>query len=209
MSDLASDCDRLILASASPRRRELLHAAGYAFDVHPADVDESDYPPGTLPAELARLLSRRKAQALVARFPRRLILAADTVVAFGDEPLGKPHNIEHARRMLNLLQGSTHLVITGITLARGQPALELSDRVISSVHMRSMSDDEIDRYIASNQWQDKAGGYGLQDQGTDPFVTRTDGSASNIVGLPMERVTQLLNDAGIMPRAASADNPIF
>ena len=198
--------ERFILASASPRRRELLHAAGYVFDVHAADVDESDYPPDTLPADLAQMLSRRKAVALVARFPNRIILAADTVVAFGDQPLGKPENAEHARWMMNLLQDSTHLVITGVTIARGRPELLVSDRVISSVHMRAMTDAEVDRHVASNQWHDKAGGYGLQDQGDDPFVTKTDGSASNIVGLPMERVTELLGSIGILPsgRVASA-----
>jgi septum formation protein len=134
---------RLILASASPRRRELLRQAGYDFEVHPADIDEEDYPPNTLPADLAQRLAMLKAQALVERFPTDVILAADTVVAFGDTPLGKPETEAQATSMLQLLSGTTHVVITGVTVLRPATRFRISTRVMSAVRMRPWTDIEI------------------------------------------------------------------
>jgi septum formation protein len=193
------DAPRLILASASPRRRELLLKAGYDFEVHPADIDEDDYPPQTLPADLAQRLALLKAQALVPRFPNDVILAADTVVAFGDIPLGKPTDAEDAVKILELLSGTTHVVITGVTVLRPATNYSISTRVMSAVRMRPWSQKEIHRYVATGDWQGKAGGYGIQDDRPDPFVTRLAGSHSNIVGLPMEATAELLSSAGIMP----------
>jgi septum formation protein len=191
---------RLILASASPRRRELLMQAGYEFEVHPADIDEEDYPPQTLPADLAQRLAMLKAQALVPRFPTDVILAADTVVAFGDIPLGKPENEDEAVKMLELLSGTTHVVITGVTALRPATNFSISTKVMSAVRMRPWSQKEIHRYVASGDWKGKAGGYGIQDDRPDPFVMRLSGSHSNIVGLPMEATAELLSSAGILPR---------
>ena len=191
---------RLILASASPRRRELLMQAGYEFEVHPADIDEDDYPPQTLPADLAMRLAMLKAQALVPRFGQDVILAADTVVAFGDIPLGKPENEDEAVKMLELLSGTTHVVITGVTALRPATNFSISTKVMSAVRMRPWSQKEIHRYVASGDWKGKAGGYGIQDDRPDPFVTRLAGSHSNIVGLPMEATSELLSSAGILPR---------
>jgi septum formation protein len=194
---------RLILASASPRRRELLREAGYDFEVHPADIDEDDYPAQTLPADLAQRLAMLKAEALVNRFPADVILAADTVVAFGDTPLGKPENEKEAMEMLQLLSGTTHVVITGVTVLRPATKFRISSRVMSAVRMRSWSQKELERYVSSGDWQGKAGGYGIQDQRSDPFVIRMAGSHTNIVGLPMEAASELLASAGIMPVVAS------
>ena len=194
---------RLILASASPRRRELLREAGYDFEVHPADIDEDDYPANTLPADLAQRLAMLKAEALVSRFHTDVILAADTVVAFGDVPLGKPENEKEAMEMLQLLSGTTHVVITGVTVLRPATKFRISTRVMSAVRMRSWSQKELERYVASGDWQGKAGGYGIQDQRSDPFVIRMAGSHSNIVGLPMEAAAELLASAGITPNVAS------
>jgi septum formation protein len=190
---------RLILASASPRRRELLYSAGYDFEVHPADIDEEDYPPGTLPGDLAQLLATLKAQALAAKFPNDVILAADTVVAFGDLPLGKPEDEIESEQMLRLLAGTTHVVITGVAVIHSATAFSRFSRVMSSVHMRELSDSEITAYVQSNDWRGKAGGYGIQDEKADPFVTRMSGSHTNIVGLPMEVTVELLTSAGIVP----------
>ena len=191
---------RLILASASPRRRELLHAAGYDFEVHPADIDEDDHPPTILPADLAEWLAAAKARALADRSPADVILAADTVVALGDRPLGKPADATAAAAMLGLLSGTTHVVVTGVAVLKPDGTFQRSTRALSAVHMRKLSADEIAQYVASNQWQGKAGGYGIQDD--DPFVTRMTGSHTNIVGLPMEATAELLAAAGVVPAVA-------
>src|SRR6185436_1014668 len=113
-----------------------------------------------------------------------VVLAADTVVAFGDRALSKPEDAEDARRMLALLSGTTHIVITGVTVMQKESEVRQTRVAMSAVRMRAISQLEIDGYIATGQWQGKAGGYGIQDQ--DPFVTRMSGSLTNIVGLPME-----------------------
>ena len=194
---MSSPPPRLILASASPRRQQLLSEAGYAFTVVPADVDEEDYPPGILPADLAELLAARKAQAVSRKFPEDVVLGADTVVAFGDSILGKPRDADDARRMLRLLAGTTHVVITGVAAYRAISDLHAVSRVMSGVRMRDLSPDEIDRYVAGGQWQGKAGGYGIQDD--DPFVTRMSGCHTNIVGLPVPETRRLLAIAGVTP----------
>ena len=188
---------RLILASASPRRQSLLTEAGYEFVVHPADIDEENYPKGRLPSDVALYLANAKADAVAQRFPNDVVLAADTVVAFGDTLLGKPTDADHAREMLELLEGTTHIVITGVAVVHDVANFSRSARVMSAVRMRRLTHKQIDDYVAGGEWQGKAGGYGIQDQ--DPFVTRTAGSHSNIVGLPMEATKKLLAEAGIRP----------
>jgi septum formation protein len=188
---------RFILASASPRRQQLLREAGYDFVVHPADVNEDDYPAQIKPADLAEMLAVRKSQTVSTQFPPDVVLGADTVVAFGDRVLGKPRDADHARQMLGLLSGTTHIVITGVCVARAATNFSASARVMSAVRMRDLRPDEIDRYVQGGQWQGKAGGYGIQDE--DPFVTRMSGCHSNIVGLPIPETKRLLSLAGIMP----------
>jgi septum formation protein len=188
---------RLILASASPRRQELLREAGYAFVVDPADIDENDSPRGLRPGDLAEYLARRKTEAVSARHPDDVVLAADTVVAFADQVLGKPKDAADARRMLRLLSGTVHSVITGVAVVRDSASFSRHTRVLSAVHMRPLSDDEIEQYVTSGQWQGKAGGYGIQDP--DPFVTRISGCLTNIVGLPMTTTRDFLNEAGVEP----------
>jgi septum formation protein len=190
----ASSQPRLILASASPRRQQLLRDAGYAFLVKPADIDEDDHAP-MLPADLAEFLASQKAQAVARLHPHDVVLGADTVVAFGDEILGKPRDSADARRMLRLLAGTTHVVITGVAVVRAATAFFTAARVMSAVHMRDLTDAEVDRYVSTRQWEGKAGGYGIQDD--DPFVTRMSGSHTNIVGLPLDETKRLLAHAGI------------
>ena len=186
-----------VLASGSPRRRELLAEAGFEFDVIPSDVDESDVPPGTAPPDLAEWLAVRKASAVAARFPDRVVLAADTVVALGKRAIGKPADEADALALLHALAGSTHAVVTGVCLARAGATRSL--RVSSAVKMKPMTDEQIRRLVASGQWRGKAGGYGIQDAGDDPFVERLSGSFTNIIGLPMEQTVELLAQAGVVP----------
>jgi septum formation protein len=186
---------RLILASASPRRQELLREAGYAFLVSPADIDETDHPPGLPPGGVALYLARQKADAVAARFPDDVVLAADTVVSLHGQALSKPDDAADARRMLSGLSGTTHAVLTGVAIAHRARGHSSSRLVSSDVQMRRLIPAEIDAYVAGGQWQGKAGGYGIQDH--DPFVTRITGSLSNIVGLPMEDAREMLREAGI------------
>lgn len=188
---------RLILASASPRRQQLLSEAGFHFDIDPAEIDETAHPASILPSQVAMFLAEAKARAVATRDPDGVVLAADTIVCFGDQILGKPADAKHATKMLSLLSGTTHLVITGVCVEYRAARFHKSARVISAVRMRLLTKTEIDQYVASNAWQGKAGGYGIQDP--DPFVTRQTGSHSNIVGLPMEITIPLLAEAGIKP----------
>ena len=190
---------RLILASASPRRQQLLREAGFEFVVAPADVDEDDHPPRILPADLAEYLAVQKANAVADRFPQDVVLGADTVVAFGDRALSKPADAGDARRMLELLSGTTHIVITGVAVVHRAAGHAARARVMSAVRMRLLRPEEIAVYVAGEEWRGKAGGYGIQDD--DPFVTRTAGCHTNIVGLPVPETARLLAAAGITPGA--------
>ena len=192
---------RLILASASPRRQSLLREAGYEFLIHPADIDESAVSqiPNISPEEVVTRLAIAKAETIAAKFPADVVLGADTVVALENTVIGKAADAAHARRILQKLSGSTHRVITGVAIVRPDIRMLLSQQVVSTVEMRPLSPATIDAYIATNHWQGKAGAYGIQDR--DPFVIRTAGCLTNIVGLPMTTTKQLLNQAGIRPQS--------
>lgn len=193
---------KFILASASPRRQSLLRDAGYQFDVDPAEIDEDELAAELLPSEAALKLAAAKAQSVAARHPANFVLAADTIVAFGDKILGKPRDIDHARQMLRLLSGTTHMVITGVALLRLDSGYSQLRRIISAVRMNLLSNQDIERYLISDQWRGKAGGYGIQDN--DPFVRRMSGCHTNIVGLPMTTTQSMLAAAGIQPAARNA-----
>jgi septum formation protein len=201
---------KLILASASPRRQQLLTEAGYTFTIDPPDLEET-FPTGMLPSDVARHLAEQKCKLIAARYPDAVVLAADTVVAFGDKILGKPKDAADARKMLQLLSGTTHLVITGVCVIHLEESHQRLIRVMSAVKMRPLSPTEIDRYIATNDWQGKAGGYGIQDADNfpsdlphkTPFVIKQAGSKTNIVGLPMSVTKQLLTEAQIHPTKPS------
>ena len=191
-----SNPPRLILASASPRRRSLLEEAGFSFLVEPSGVDE-ETAQNLYPIDLAMHLAIAKADAVAARFPDDVILAADTVVALGDLSLGKPRDEQDAARMLKLLAGTTHLVITGMAVVRQSASHHALTKVMSAVHMRLLTDAEIVRYVATGDWIGKAGGYGIQDG--DAFVKKVSGCYTNIVGLPVKTAARLLSEAGIEP----------
>ncbi|MGA0332923.1 MAG: Maf family protein [Kiritimatiellia bacterium] len=182
---------KLILASASPRRAELLQSAGIEFEVCPAEVDEGSGP-GESPEDLVCRLSREKAEAVGARFPDAVVLAADTVVVFDEKIYGKPSSAGEAAAMLADLSGDMHEVMTGFTLLRpGRPPF--TDRVTTLVSFRELSEAEIRNYVASGEPMDKAGAYGIQG-GAAGFVSRIEGSYSNVVGLPLAEVIQQLRD---------------
>ena len=147
MADDRATRRRLVLASGSPRRQELLREAGYEFAVFPADIDEEIYP-NLLPLELARHLSFEKAKAVAGKFPQDVVLGADTVVAFGDRILGKPTDAANAKAMLQLLSSTTHLVITGVCVIHVEKNFHRLARVMSAVRMRFLSAGEIERYVS-------------------------------------------------------------
>jgi MAF protein len=186
--------DALWLASRSPRRRALLNWLGVDFRPTPADVDETPYP-GEAPARMVMRLARAKAQAADGAGDGAWILAADTVVAVGDKPLGKPRDATEARAMLERLRHDHHAVHTGVTLYHPTSGERLARRVTTQVWMRPYSDAEMERYIASGDPFDKAGAYAIQHPDFDP-VARLDRCYANVVGLPLCAVVALLRQAG-------------
>ena len=188
----------LILASASPRRAELLRAAGIEFDVIPADIDET-MGPEDQPEGYARRVAQMKAEAVIPQAAGQPILGADTIVVVDSAVLGKPANAADAARMLGLLSGRAHTVMTAVCLV--DPAAE-SGRVQTSVtrtrvELARLSHAEIAWYVASGEHADKAGAYAIQGLASR-FVTRIDGSYSNVVGLPMAVVYKLCTKAGLL-----------
>lgn len=187
---------KLILASGSPRRQELLTQIGLTdFTVHPADVDES-VEPGTPPEETVLSLSRRKAEAVSRLFPEALILAADTVVYFDGHILGKPHSEADAVRTLSALSGHAHQVYTGFTLC--SPGQTESGVECSYVTFRDLTQKEIAAYVATGEPMDKAGAYGIQGRGA-LFITGIQGDYFNVMGLPLCRLGVALQNFGVDP----------
>ena len=178
----------LVLASASPRRRELLERVGLALQIVPADIDESELP-GERPAEMAERLARAKAAAVAALMPDRLVLAADTIVVLDGRVLGKPRDDAEAADMLRSLSGRAHEVTTGFAV-RGDGA-DTSTTVTTVVRFRALDPAVIDRYVATGEPLDKAGAYGIQGVGA-MLVLRIDGSYTNVVGLPLVEVLETI-----------------
>jgi septum formation protein len=186
---------RLILASASPRRRELLTQAGFVFDVEAADVDETPCTNET-PAAYVKRLAEEKARAILAKHAafhgKLVVLGADTTVVVDDEILAKPDDAAHAKQMLRKLSGRTHQVLTGIaaaTRARILSAVETTEVVFSEI-----PESELDRYCATREPLDKAGAYGIQGYAAR-WIPRIDGDYFNVMGLPIARVVKLIDEA--------------
>ena len=181
----------IVLASSSPRRRQLLREAGYEFEVVEPPIGEPDGGAGHLPAaRRAEALAYFKARSVWDALSGRCVLAGDTVVAVAGSVLGKAPDARQAREMLRRLSGTRHCVITGVALldADGR-RLIASDR--SHVRMRELTEDEIDGYVRSGEWVGKAGAYAIQET-ADRFVEAVDGSFSNVVGLPMELLGRMI-----------------
>lgn len=194
MTERPQTTTRLVLASASPRRRELLALLGLEFEVQPVDVEEVFR--GSLPGLEARRLAREKAEAARLLEPEAPILAADTIVVLDGLILGKPRDADEARAMLLGLRGRTHDVITAVALLpRGERAA-LARQPLTRVTMRSYTDDEIAASIARGDPFDKAGAYAIQDEGFQPAES-FDGCYCNVVGLPLWPVIEMLRKSGV------------
>lgn len=189
------------MASSSPRRAEILTILGIPFEVDPAHVDEQLLPDES-PEAAAERLAAAKAAEVAARHPDRWVLAADTLVAIRGGILGKPRDDEHALRMLRLLSGRRHRVVTGLRLRRGNDS---GSGVIetSLVAIARLSKEEIDWYIATGETRDKAGAYAVQGLGSR-FIESVEGSYTNVMGLPARAVYRLMRDAGDSSLAALA-----
>lgn len=186
---------RLILASASPRRRELLANAGFTFAVVPAAVDET-YPGGEDPAAFAERLALVKAEQVAQRFTGQagvVVLGADTVVVADTAVLGKPASPAAARDMLRKLSGTSHRVITGVALAAPETSRRAVGHEVTCVFFRALTEEEIAAYVATGEPLDKAGAYAAQGRAAR-FITRVEGCYFNVVGLPVALVDRLLKD---------------
>jgi septum formation protein len=205
----------LVLASASPRRQELLRNAGISFTVHPADIDERQIP-GESAIDCAERLAREKALAVWRVRPQDLVLGADTIVVVDDAILGKPRDAADAARMLRLLSGRVHRVITGVCLVKptvnkqnsttdhasenlsDSPNLRLSPKLevasaITLVTMSDISEEEIQEYVATGEPMDKAGAYAIQGMAAR-WIPSIEGDYSNVVGLPIALIYRMLTD---------------
>ena len=189
----------VILASQSPRRRELLGLTGIPFTVRVADIDETMDPAAAPFDEVARL-SREKAMA-VPREDSDVVIAADTIVVCDGQTLGKPTDEADAFRMLRMLSGRDHQVMTGLTVLRGGKAVTHTE--VTDIHFRPLSDTEIRAYIATGEPMDKAGSYGIQG-GASLFVTGIEGDYFNVVGLPVCRLAMILRSFGLPIMGESA-----
>jgi septum formation protein len=195
----------LVLASTSPRRRELLALAGWVFGTDVSNVDES-LGPGEAPANYVRRLARQKAQAVLSRAQQAAtIIGADTCVVIDDDILGKPADANEARQMLRRLRGVTHQVYTGIAVLRVSDGNLWTNVVVTNVPMRSYSEAEIEGYIESGDPMDKAGAYGIQNPNFQP-VAHMAGCYASVMGLPLCALTRLLRRAGFAPGADVARN---
>jgi septum formation protein len=189
-----SDQPRLILASASPRRRELLASLGLEFEVIPADVTEHEAPDAD-PREMVKHNAALKADWVAAKYPDATVIGADTTVFIDRTVLNKPRDGTEARAMLRMLSGRSHTVFTGLAIRRQRDGLKLDQGVASEVTMKAYDEATIELYLSRVHTLDKAGGYAIQEQG-DLIVAGFTGSLTNIVGLPLEEMKQLLTRAG-------------
>ena len=185
----------IVLASASPRRKQLLAEAGYKFTVCPADIDESAIPAeGIEPREYAKRLALAKAKSVAAGFPNRLVIGADTVVDFEGEIIGKPCDAKEAKEITRKLFSRPHKVITAVAIVRLSNGIKMVESDTTTVYPKKMTEKQIARHIEDGSWRGKAGAYAIQ-EGGDQFVEKIDGSLTNVMGLPMELLERLL--AGI------------
>ena len=185
----------IILASNSPRRKELLRQIGVSFTVDPADVDERPFP-GERPEDYAVRVALDKARVAAARSKNGVIIAADTIVVVDDTILGKPADRNDAERMLTVLSGRVHRVITGLAVIDAADGKTMTNSVVTSVWFRDLSQQEIQSYVAGGEPLDKAGAYGIQGKGA-LLVKQIEGCYFNVVGLPLSLLGELLRKFGI------------
>jgi septum formation protein len=184
---------RVVLASQSPRRRELLTLIGIAHEVRPADIDES-YLPGETPREHAERLARGKAAALEGLGDDTVTIGSDTIVVVDGDVLGKPRDRAHAVEMLRRLSGRSHVVMTGVAVRRGDAIASGVEEV--GVTFRALTDEQIERYIDTGEPMDKAGSYGIQGYGAT-IVERVDGDYFAVMGLALGLLVKLAREIGV------------
>jgi MAF protein len=190
---------QFILASASPRRRDLLRKAGYCFEIIPSGVDESKYDVnGISSEEHTKTLALAKAKDVSIKFPNALVIGSDTVVDLDDEIIGKPDHAEHAEEITRKLFSKPHKVITGLALTCIDKGIEIVEADMTVVYPRKLTEAQIAGHITNGQWEGKAGAYGIQETG-DEFVDHIDGSFTNVMGLPMELTERLLSGLSVHP----------
>lgn len=181
-----------ILASASPRRKTLLQKAGCRFTVVVSNVDESKFSTVSITSvEHTKLLALAKANDVAKRYTTKLVMGADTVVDFNGSIIGKPKDAAHAEQITRMLFSRPHDVITSVALVRIADGTEIVETAITKVFPKQLTEEQIADHIKNGKWQGKAGAYGIQETG-DRFVERVEGSFTNVIGLPMELVEQML-----------------
>jgi septum formation protein len=189
---------QFILASASPRRKELLEKAGYVFRVEPSQVDEEAFDTDGVNSEQhCQILALAKAKDVAGRFADMPVLGSDTVVDYDGQIIGKPVDAADAERITRILFSKPHKVITGVALVWKKKGIEIVQADTTIVYPRKLTEQQIQEHIAGGLWEGKAGAYGIQETG-DEFVDRIEGSFTNVMGLPMERVEALLSTYGII-----------
>lgn len=186
---------KIVLASSSPRRKEILKATGLKFTIDAGDYEE-DMTLGLKPHQLAKFLSSEKAAAIAVKYTNALVIAADTFIVFKDHLMGKPHTKEEARRMLTLLNGKAHSVITGFTIIDTNTKKRLSRSVETKVYFRKLTVSEIEAYIKTGEPLDKAGAYAIQGIGAI-IVKKIEGDYFNVMGLPLSSLTEVLKKFGV------------
>lgn len=186
---------QIILASGSPRRKALLRQIGLKFKVSVSRFPEEEVTEKN-PIKLAQILSLEKAQSVAPKFENAIIIGADTVVALGGTLLGKPRDKKEAERMLEMLSGNQHIVVTGVTVIDTKNKKLKTFSVKSEVWFRKLDPWEIKAYVATGEPMDKAGGYGVQEKGA-AFIEKINGDFFNVVGLPLEKLVETLSDFGV------------
>ncbi len=195
---------KLILASGSPHREALLKQAGYRFDLIVPSLGEPADKPAVSAKAWAESIAYFKARQVAEDYTDAAVIAADTIVVCRNEVIGKAENEEHAADMLDLLSHNRHCVITGVAIIDTSNDERLIDSSVSWITMKPMNRGEIYTYIASGAWKGKSGAYALQEEG-DEFISNITGSKTNIIGLPMEIVPEMLKHFGISPARATQD----
>jgi len=184
---------RIILASASPRRKELMEKAGYKFTVIVSDINESDFQLDDLePVEYAKQLALAKAKAVAKDYPDAIVIGADTIADLDGEIIGKPQNKKHAEQITRKLFSKPHKVITSVAIVRLSDKLQTVESDTTVVYPRRMTAQQIAQHIKGGTWRGKAGAYAIQETG-DQFVERIEGSLTNVMGLPMELLQKMLS----------------
>ena len=193
MPSTTTRAPRIVLASQSPRRRDLLDLVRIPHEVRPADIDETLFP-GETPEGHSERLAREKAQAIARQLPDAVVVGSDTIVVVDGEILGKPKDADDARRMLARLSGRGHTVFTAVAVARDSRVAAGVERV--PVTFRTLASWEIDAYVATGEPMDKAGAYGIQGYGAT-IVERIEGDYFAVMGLPLVRLVRLLGEVGV------------